>query len=164
MSGQNGGMLSAHHWARHLVELGHTVRLIPPQYVTPYVKRNKTDAADAEAICEAVARPNMRFVLIKTKEQQAILALHRVRSLTVRQRTAAINALRGLMGEFGLVAGKGIRQLGQLSERLAQADETVVPLEGREAIRCLLMPACSHLGQHPLYLTRMLFFIILKSV
>lgn len=129
---------SAHHWARHLVELGHTVRLIPPQYVTPYVKRNKTDAADAEAICEAVARPNMRFVPIKTKEQQAILALHRVRSLAVRQRTAAINALRGLMGEFGLVAGKGIRQLGQLSERLAQVDETVVPLEGREAIRCFL--------------------------
>ena len=80
----------------------------------------------------------MRFVPIKTKEQQAILALHRVRSLAVRQRTAAINALRGLMGEFGLVAGKGIRQLGQLSERLAQVDETVVPLEGREAIRCFL--------------------------
>lgn len=128
---------SAHHWARQLAEIGHTVRLIPPQYVKPFVKRNKTDAADAEAICEAVGRPNMRFVPVKTKEQQAILALHRVRSLVVRQRTAAINALRGLLGEFGLVAGKGIRQLGQLTERLAMADETVVPLEGREALRSL---------------------------
>ena len=87
---------SAHHWARELVQLGHTVRLIPPQYVKPYVKRNKTDAADAEAICEAVCRPNMRFVPIKTREQQAVLALHRVRALLVRQRTATINALRGL--------------------------------------------------------------------
>ena len=78
---------SAHHWARELVQLGHTVRLIPPQYAKPYVKRNKTDAADAEAICEAVGRPNMRFVPIKTREQQAVLALHRVRALLVRQRT-----------------------------------------------------------------------------
>ena len=101
---------SAHHWARELVRLGHTVRLIPPQYVKPYVKRNKTDAADAEAICEAVGRPNMRFVPIKTGEQQGILALHRVRSLLVRQRTAAVNAARGLLGEFGLVAGKGIQE------------------------------------------------------
>ena len=84
---------SAHHWARELVRLGHEVRLIPPQYVKPYVKRNKTDAADAEAICEAVGRPNMRFVPIKTREQQSILVLHRVRALLVRQRTAAVNAL-----------------------------------------------------------------------
>jgi transposase len=76
---------SAHHWARELVRLGHDVRLIPPQYVKPYVKRNKTDAADAEAICEAVSRPNMRFVPIKTVDQQAVLALHRARSLLVRQ-------------------------------------------------------------------------------
>jgi transposase len=98
---------SAHHWARLLVEIGHTVRLIPPQYVKPYVKRNKTDAADAEAICEAVAKPNMRVVPIKTKQQQSILALHRVRSLLVRQRTATINALRGLFGEYGVIAEKG---------------------------------------------------------
>lgn len=128
---------SAHHWARLLVELGHTVRLIPPQYVKPFVKRNKTDAADAEAICEAVARPNMRFVPIKTKQQQAILALHRVRSLLVRQRTATINALRGLLGEYGIVAGKGVRQLATLSERLASAGETVVPSEAQQALRCL---------------------------
>jgi transposase len=86
---------SAHHWARELSRFGHQVRLIPPQYVKPYVKRNKTDAADAEAICEAVGRPNMRFVPIKTVEQQAILALHRVRALLVRQRTSAVNAMRG---------------------------------------------------------------------
>jgi transposase len=128
---------SAHHWARLLVEMGHTVRLIPPQYVKPYVKRNKTDAADAEAICEAVAKPNMRFVPIKSKEQQAVLALHRTRSLLVRQRTATINALRGLLGEYGIVAGKGVRQLAVLSERLATAGEAVVPNEAREALRCL---------------------------
>jgi transposase len=118
-------------WARLLVEIGHTVRLIPPQYVKPYVKRNKTDAADAEAICEAVAKPNMRFVPIKTKQQQAILALHRARSLLVRQRTATINALRGLLGEYGLIAGKGVRQLSMLSERLSNADELVVPQEAK---------------------------------
>jgi transposase len=87
---------------------GHEVRLLPPQYVKPYVKRNKTDAADAEAICEAVGRPNMRFVPIKTIAQQAVFALHRVRSLLVRQRTATINAIRGLLGEYGLVAAKGL--------------------------------------------------------
>jgi transposase len=128
---------SAHHWARLLAELGHTVRLIPPQYVKPFVKRNKTDAADAEAICEAVARPNMRFVPIKTKQQQAVLALHRVRSLLVRQRTAAINALRGLLSEYGIVAGKGLRQLATLNERLSRAGESDVPSEAREALRCL---------------------------
>lgn len=128
---------SAHHWARLLVEIGHTVRLIPPQYVKPYVKRNKTDAADAEAICEAVAKPNMRFVPIKTKQQQSILALHRVRSLLVRQRTATINALRGLLGEYGVIAGKGVRQLATLNERLSKADESVVPEEAKEALRCL---------------------------
>lgn len=128
---------SAHHWARLLAKMGHAVRLIPPQYVKPYVKRNKTDAADAEAICEAVAKPNMRFVPIKTEEQQAVLALHRARSLFVRQRTATINALRGLLGEYGIIAGKGVRQLAVLSERLATAGKSVVPDEAREALRSL---------------------------
>ena len=89
---------SAHHWARELVALGHDVRLIPPQYAKPYVKWNKTDAADAEAICEAAGRPTIRFVPIKTKESSGAVALHRVRSLLVRQRTAAVNSARGLLG------------------------------------------------------------------
>jgi transposase len=109
---------AAHHWARELSRLGHCVRLIPPQYVKPYVKRNKTDAADAEAICEAVGRPNMRFVPIKTMDQQGVLSLHRVRSLFVRQRTAAINTVRGLLTEFGIVAGKGIRRVAELRQRM----------------------------------------------
>lgn len=128
---------SAHHWARELVRLGHDVRLIPPQYVKPYVKRNKTDAADAEAICEAVGRPSMRFVPIKTREQQSILVSHRVRTLLVRQRTAAVNAARGLLGEFGLVVGKGIRKVDELRRRMEQMEPELLPDEARAAISCL---------------------------
>src|SRR3954452_16517145 len=98
---------TAHHWARELTKLGHTVRLMPPAYVKPYVKRGKTDAADAEAIAEAVTRPTMRFVAVKTAEQQAVLMLHRVRDLLVRQRTMLINALRGHLAEFGIIAARG---------------------------------------------------------
>ena len=93
---------TAHYWARELAKLGHTVRLMPPAYVKPYVKRGKTDAADAEAIAEAVTRPTMRFVAVKTAEQQAVLMLHRV-----RQRTMLINALRGHLAEFGIIAARG---------------------------------------------------------
>jgi transposase len=125
---------SAHHWARELIRLGHEVRLIPPQYVKPYVKRNKTDAADAEAICEAVGRPNMRFVPIKTEAQQAVLALHRVRSLLVRQRTATINAIRGLLGEFGLVAAKGAARLDELRRKLSTTASEQIPPATRLAI------------------------------
>jgi transposase len=128
---------SAHHWARELVRLGHEVRLIPPQYVKPYVKRNKTDAADAEAICEAAGRPNMRFVPIKTREQQSILVLHRVRALLVRQRTAAVNAARGLLGEFGLVVGKGIRKVDELRQCMDKLEPELLPDEARSAIGCL---------------------------
>ena len=99
---------SAHHWARTLQSLGHTVRLMAPQFVKPYVKTNKNDAADAEAICEAVTRPNMRFVPIKSVEQQAVLSLHRVRQGFVKARTAQANQIRGLLGEFGLVIPQGI--------------------------------------------------------
>lgn len=115
---------SAHHWARKLAELGHTVRLMAPHFVKPYVKANKTDVADAEAICEAVARPNMRFVPVKSVEQQAILAVHRVRSGLVAERTAQLNRLRGLLSEFGLIAPRGRRAL---MERLPVmlADETL---------------------------------------
>ncbi len=98
---------SAHHWARALIGLGHEVRLMPPAYVKAYVKRGKTDAADAEAIAEAVTRPTMRFVAVKTTAQQAVLMLHKTRDLLVRQRTMLINALRGHLGEFGIVAPQG---------------------------------------------------------
>jgi transposase len=98
---------TAHHWARELTKRGHTVRLMPPAYVKPYVKRGKTDAADAEAIAEAVTRPTMRFVAVKTTDQQAVLMLHKVRDLLVRQRTMLINALRGHLAEFGIIAARG---------------------------------------------------------
>lgn len=94
---------TSHHWGRQLVELGHDVKLMPPRYVKPYVKPNKNDMTDAEAICEAVTRPTMRFVEIKTQEQQSVLMLHRTRQLFVRQRTTIINALRAHLAEFGLL-------------------------------------------------------------
>jgi len=104
---------SAHHWARKLQTMGHTVRLMAPQFVKPYVKSNKNDAADAEAICEAVARPNMRFVPLKNIEQQSALALHRVRQSFVKARTAQANQIRGLLAEFGLVIPQGIANLAK---------------------------------------------------
>jgi transposase len=104
---------SAHHWARKLESFGHTVRLMAPQFVKPYVKTNKNDTADAEAICEAVARPNMRFVPIKNIEQQSVLALHRVRQGFVKARTAQANQIRGLLGEFGLIIPQGIANIAK---------------------------------------------------
>src|SRR5881394_4677705 len=101
---------TSHHWSRELQALGHTVRLMPPAYVKPYLKRQKNDAADAEAICEAVMRPSMRFVATKTPEQQSCLMLHRTRHLFIRQRTQLINALRAHLAELGLVAQKGARE------------------------------------------------------
>ena len=98
---------NAHYWARALQALGHTVRLIPPQYVKPFVKTNKNDASDAEAICEALARPTMRYAAVKSAEQQSVLMLHRARELLVRQRTMLVNALRGHCGEFGVVVAQG---------------------------------------------------------
>ena len=93
---------TSHYWARELLRLGHEVRLMPPAYVKPYVKRGKTDAADAEAICEAVTRPTMRFVPVKSRAQQAALSMHRARNLLVKQRTQLVNMLRGLLAEFGI--------------------------------------------------------------
>src|ERR1700749_819206 len=98
---------SSHHWSRELQALGHTVRLMPPAYVKPCVKRQKNDATDAEAICEAVTRPNMRFVPTKTVEQQSGLVLHRARHLFIRQRTSVINSIRAYLAEFGIVAPLG---------------------------------------------------------
>src|SRR5947208_8900072 len=105
---------TAQYWARELGALGHEVRLMPPAYVKAYVKRNKNDAADAEAICEAVTRPNMRFVPIKSAEAQSVLMLHRVRHLLVRQRTAQVSAMRAHLAEYGFVAAKGISRLRDL--------------------------------------------------
>ncbi len=112
---------TAHHWARELTKLGHTVRLIPPIYVKAFVKRSKNDAADAAAICEAVTRPSMRFVPIKTEDQQAAMAVHRARSLLIRQRTQLTNALRAHLAELGIVAETGREGLAQLVEIVADA-------------------------------------------
>jgi len=110
---------SSHHWSRELQALGHTVRLMPPAYVKPYVKRQKNDATDAEAICEAVTRPNMRFVPTKTVEQQSCLMLHRARHLFIRQQTAVINSIRAYLAELGIVAPVGRRGVEQLLEVVA---------------------------------------------
>uniref|UniRef100_E6QQ65 Transposase of ISCARN91, IS110 family IS1111 group n=1 Tax=mine drainage metagenome TaxID=410659 RepID=E6QQ65_9ZZZZ len=104
---------SAHHWARKLSEYGHTTKLMAPQFVKPYVKSNKNDMADAEAICEAVARPNMRFVPVKNIEQQAILSIHRGRQSFVKARTAQANQMRGLLGEYGIAIPKGIHSISE---------------------------------------------------
>ena len=110
---------TAHYWARELIMLGHQVKLMPPAYVKAYVKRNKNDAADADAICEAVTRPSMRFVPIKDADQQAVLMLHRVRSLLIRQRTVLVNALRAHMAEFGIIAPQGLRHVANLTKIIA---------------------------------------------
>jgi transposase len=118
---------SAHYWSRELQTLGHTVRLMPPAYVKPYLKRQKNDAADAEAICEAVQRPNMRFVPTKTADQQACLTLHRTRHLFIRQQTAVINAIRAHLAEFGIVARVGRGGMDELLDVVADPDDGRVP-------------------------------------
>jgi len=118
---------TAHFWARELRRLGHEVRLIPPQYVKAYLKRGKNDVADAAAICEAATRPSMRFVPIKSEEQQAVLVMHRARDLLVRQRTQLINALRGHLAEFGLIEAQGLSHVRRLLESM-RTDLTVPEL------------------------------------
>jgi len=115
---------SAHHWGRELESLGHTVRLMPPSYVKAYLKRSKNDANDAEAICEAVTRPSMRFVALKTKEQQAALMLHRTRQLLVRQRTMLSNAMRGHLAELGIVSAKGRNGTGELLRIISDSTDS----------------------------------------
>jgi len=114
---------TAHHWGREIAALGHEVRLMPAHYVKAYVKRNKNDVADAEAICEAVTRPSMRFVGLKSAEQQSVLMLHRTRELLVRQRTMLVNAIRGHMAEFGIVAAAGLPRIKELLAVIADPDD-----------------------------------------
>ncbi|TPQ37984.1 IS110 family transposase [Cupriavidus pinatubonensis] len=129
---------SAHHWARKLRGLGHDVRLMAPQFVKPYVKTNKNDKADAEAICEAVSRPNMRFVPIKSIEQQAVLTLHRVRQGFVKARTAQANQIRGLLGEFGLVIPQGIAHIANRAPELIEDASNELPGSVRQLVERLL--------------------------
>src|SRR5262245_38400131 len=128
---------SGHHWAREIEALGHEVRLIPPAYVKPYVKRQKNDAADAEAICEAVQRPSMRFVPIKSPDQQAALVLHRTRHLFVRQLTAVVNAIRAHMAEFGIVAPKGRQGVAQLVAIINDQKDARIPELARTCLIAL---------------------------
>jgi transposase len=128
---------SSHHWSRELQALGHTVRLMPPAYVKPYVKRHKNDATDAEAICEAVTRPNMRFVATKTPEQQSCLTLHRTRHLFIRQQTSVINVIRAHLAEFGIVAPVGRHGVEQLLGVVADASDRRLPEVARTCVAAL---------------------------
>jgi transposase len=132
---------SSHHWSRELKTLGHTVRLMPPAYVKPYVKRQKNDAADAEAICEAVTRPTMRFVATKTPQQQSCLMLHRTRHLFIRQQTAVINAIRAHLAEFGIVAPVGRNGVEQLLDVVADPSDERVPEVARACLAALGSPS-----------------------
>ena len=125
---------TSHYWAREISALGHQVRLMPPAYVKAYLRRQKNDAADAEAICEAVQRPMMRFVPVKSAERQAVLVLHRSRELLVRQRTMLINAIRGHCAEFGLIAAQGVRNVSELTKRVRLADQAVLPEMAKNAM------------------------------
>ena len=132
---------TSHYWAREISALGHQVRLIPPAYVKPYVKRGKSDAADAEAICEAVGRPTMRFVEIKSEEQQALLSLHRARDLIVRQRTQTVNMLRGLLAEFGHVTAKNIERASALARDILTGNGPELP----EVAQAVIANLCQQL-------------------
>ena len=128
---------TSHHWARELLKLGHDVRLIAPAYVKPFVKRQKNDAADAEAICEAAQRPSMRFVPVKSAEQQAALALHRTRDLLVKQRTQLVNMVRGLLAEFGIEMARGLHHALSLAARLSAGDAPEVPPLAQRVVKGL---------------------------
>src|ERR1700681_3413496 len=128
---------TAHYWARGLTKLGHQVRLMPAKDVKAYVKRNKNDAADAEAICEAVRRPTMRFVQVKSAEQQSQLMLHRTRDLLMRQRTQVINALRAHLGELGITAAQGTAGLKELLKIIANDEDAGLPVDAHASLTVL---------------------------
>jgi transposase len=128
---------TAHHWARELIALGHEVKLMPPADVKAYVKRNKNDAADAEAICEAVTRPSMRFVPVKDVDQQSVLMMHRARNLLVRQRTMLVNALRAHLAEFGIIALQGLRHVERLAGAIEE-DSPALPELARSILRLVV--------------------------
>jgi transposase len=128
---------TAHYWAREIGAFGHDVRLMPPSYVKAYLRRQKNDAADAEAICEAVARPSMRFVPVKSAERQGVLVLHRTRELLVRQRTMLINAIRGHCAEFGIITQRGARGVDDLVEQVRDAEASLLPDLARSALEML---------------------------
>ena len=132
---------TSHYWARELIKLGHQVRLMPPAYVKPYVKRGKTDAADAEAICEAVTRPTMRFVAVKSPEQQAALSMHRTRDLLVKQRTQLVNMIRGLLAEFGIDIPKGLERALLMARRIVDGEAPDVPMEAARIVSTLSQQA-----------------------
>lgn len=132
---------TSHYWARELTRLGHEVRLMPPAYVKPYVKRGKTDAADAEAICEAVTRPTMRFVAVKSPEQQSALAMHRARDLLVKQRTQLVNMIRGLLAEFGIDIPRGLERALMMARQVADGETPDVPAEAARVIAMLCQQA-----------------------
>ena len=125
---------ASHHWAREIVAVGHEVRIMPARYVKPYVQRGKNDALDAEAICEAVGRPTMRFAAIKSVEQQSALTLHRTREILVKQETMLANLIRGCLGEFGIVAPLGIRRVVELIAIVRDESDTRLPTEARSAM------------------------------
>ena len=129
---------TAHYWARELIALGHEARLMPPNYVKAYVKRNKHDVADAEAICEAVRRPSMRFVPIKTAEQQSALMMHRARDLLVCQRTMLVNALRGHLAEFGLIEAQGLHKVAKLIAIVTDENDGRVPYIARQVLQVMI--------------------------
>jgi transposase len=128
---------TAHHWGRELAKLGHEVRLMPPQFVRPYVKSQKNDAADAEAICEAVQRPSMRFVPVKSADQQAVILLHRARDLLIRQRSSLISAIRAHFAEFGITVGQGMRNIDRLLALLQAAGAERLPTIAAEMLGVL---------------------------